>query len=228
MSKHLSKEELQTDPLLENVAKATSFFIENRTIILAVVIGVIVVTGSLIGYQYYKAALEEQAQELLAIAEGYYSLGDYDRALNGDSFELTYGFLAIANDFSGTEAGNLANYYAAVSSFKLDNIEDALTQFGKYDAPSGILGVGSISFYASILNENGSKERAAQTYIEAAEWDENEFTSPFNLLKAAEIYYALEDFETAQELTHRILTDYPNSSEVTDSHRLNGMISASL
>lgn len=228
MSKHLSKEELQTDPLLENVAKATTFFNENRTIILAVVIGIVVVVGSLIGYTYYSSSQEQQAQELLAIAEGYYSEGDFDRALNGDSFELTYGFLAIANDFSGTEAGNLANYYASVSSFKLGNIEDALSQFERYDAPNGILGVGSISFYASILKENGSLEKAAETYVEAAEWDENDFTSPYNLLEAAKIYYYLGNYEVAQELADRIIKEYPTSSEATESLRLEGMISASI
>ncbi len=228
MSNKLSKEELQTDPLLENVAKATSFFNENRTIILAVFIGLVVVIGSFVGYQYYSSSQENQAQQLLAIAEGYYTNGDFDRALNGDSFELTYGFLAIANEFSGTEAGNLANYYASVSSFKLGNIEDALAQFESYNAPEGILGVGPISFYASLLKENGSLERAADTYVEAAEWNDNEFTSPDNLLKAAETYFELGDLETAQELAQRILADYPNSLEATESLRLEGKISASL
>ncbi len=228
MSKHLSKEELQTDPLLENVAKATTFFNENRTVILAVLIGVVVVVGSLIGYQYYSASQEGQAQELLAIAEGYYSQGDFNRALNGDDFELTYGFLAIANEFSATEAGNLANYYAAVSSFKLGNIEDALTYFEMYNAPSGILGVGAVSFYASILKENGSLERAADTYVEAAEWDENEFTSPYNLLKAAEIYYELGDLDAAQETAKRIEIEFPNSAEATESQRIQGMVAASM
>lgn len=227
MSKHLSKEELQTDPLLENVAKATTFFNENRTVILSIFIGLIVVVGSFIGYKYFSEAQEQQAQELLAIAEGYYTNGDFDRALNGDSYELTYGFLAIANEFSSTEAGNLANYYAAVSSFKLGNIEDALAQFENYNAPDGILGVGPISFYASILKENGSLERAADTYIEAAEWDENEFTSPYNLLKAAEIYYELDDFDNAQEAAERIEKEFPNSIEATEALRLQGMIAAS-
>ncbi len=228
MAKHLSKEELQTDPLLENVAKATTFFNENKTIILSIIIGITVVVGSLIGYRYYSTELEQQAQELLSIAESYYSEGDYDRALNGDSFELTYGFLAIANDFSGTEAGNLANYYASVSSFKMGDIENALSYFENYDAPSGILGVGSISFYASILKENGSLEKAAKTFLDAAAWNENESTSPYNLFQAAKTYYELGNLDTAQELATQILQKYPNSPEATESMKLEGMISATM
>ena len=228
MAKHFSKEELQTDPLLENVARATTFFNKNKTIILSILISIVVVVGSFIGYKYYSTEQEQQAQELLSIAEAYYLEGDYDRALNGDSFELTYGFLAIANDFSGTEAGNLANYYASVSSFKIGDIENALSYFENYDAPSGILGVGSISFYASILKENGSLEKAAETFLDAAEWNENEFTTPYNLFRAATIYYELGNLDKAQDLATQILQKYPNSTEATESMKLEGMISTTM
>lgn len=224
MSKNLSKEELQSDPLIENVQKATAFFNENRTVILAVIIGVVVIVGSLVGYRFYSSSQEGQAQELLAIAEGYYNEGDYARALNGDDFELTYGFLAISNEFSGTDAGNLANYYASVSSFKLGNIEDALAHFEDYNPPKGILGVGPISFYASILKANGSLEKAAETYVKAAEWNENESTTPYNLQRAAETYFEAGNIAEAEVLTNRILNVYSGSAEVTEAQRLSGKI----
>ncbi len=229
MSKHLSKEELQTDPLLQNVARATTFFNENRTLIISVFIGIVVVVGSLIGYSYYINNQEQQAQELLSTAERFYSEGDYERALEGnyDGKELTFGFLAIANEFSGTEAGNLANYYASVSSFKLGNIEDALIHFEQFEMPSGILGVGSISFYASMLKENNNLEKAAKTYIKAAEWNVNESTTPYNLLEAAKIYYGLGKLEEAKQLTERIKKEFTNSSEATEAIRLDGKISIS-
>lgn len=224
MSKHLSKEELQSDPLIENYNKAANFFNENRTTILAIVISVIVVVGALVGYNYYAANQEQQAQQLLAIAEGYYSEGDYDKAINGDTFELTYGFLAIANDYSGTEAGNLAIYYAAVSSFKLGNIEDALGYLSRYDAPSGILGVGPVSFNAKLLLANGNAEKAAETFVKAANWDVNDTTTPYNLYQAAEAYFEAGNLDKAQELSERIIEEYPSSSELAGAQKLKGRI----
>ena len=224
MSKHLSKEELQTDPLIENYNKAANFFNENRTTILAILISVIVVVSALVGYNFYAANQEQQAQQKLAIAEGYYTEGDYDKAINGDSFELTYGFLAIANDYSGTEAGNLAVYYAAVSSFKLGNIEDALEYFSRYDAPKGILGVGAISFNAKLLLANGSTEKAADTFVKAANWDVNETTTPYNLYQAAEAYFEAGNFEKARELSEQIIEEYPTSSELVNAQKLQGKI----
>ena len=224
MSKHLSKEELQTDPLIENIKKASTYFTENRTTIIAIAISVIVVIGSLIGYSYYSDAQEDQAQELLATAESYYSEGDFEKALHGDDFELTYGFLAIANDYSGTEAGNLAIYYASVSSFKLGNIEDALDYLSRYDAPKGILGVGAVNFNAKLLLANGSTLKAAETFEKAANWEINEATTPFNLLKAAQTYYTAGEFTKAETLVNRILEEYPTAAEVMEAQRLEGML----
>ncbi len=227
MAKHLSKEQLESDPLIDSYNKAASFFNENRITILAIVISIIVVVGSLVGYNYYSKNQEQQAQQLLAIAEGYYSQGDFDRAINGDSFELTYGFLAIANEFSGTEAGNLATYYASVSSFKLGNIEDALDYLSRYDAPKGILGVGAISFNAKLLLANGSTELAAETFLKAANWDINDITTPYNLYRAAEAYFDAGNLERAKEIADQIIVEYPTSSELTSSQYLQGRIAAS-
>ena len=224
MSKHLTKEELQTDPLIENYNKAANFFNENRTTIIAILISVIVVVGSLVGYNFYAANQEQEAQQLLAIAEGYYTEGDYDKAINGDSFELTYGFLAISNDYSGTEAGNLAVYYAAVSSFKLGNIEEALGYLARYDAPKGILGVGPVSFNAKLLLANGSTEKAAETFVKAANWDVNDTTTPYNLYEAAEAYFKAGNYEKAQELSEQIIEEYPTSAELPNAQKLQGRI----
>lgn len=224
MAKHLTKEELQTDPLIKSYQNTVTFFNENKTTILAISISLIVVVGSLIGYNFYSASQEEQAQQLLATAEAYYIEGDYEKALNGDTFELTYGFIGIANDFSATEAGNLAIYYAAVSSFKMGDVGNAVEFITRYDAPEGILGVGPISFSAKMHQLNGDKEQAAELFLKAANWDENSSTTPFNLYKAAELYYELGSYEKASELTEQILSDYAGSSEVANAQKLQGRI----
>ncbi|MEX0608203.1 MAG: tetratricopeptide repeat protein [Balneolaceae bacterium] len=224
MSKRLSKEELESDPLIENYNRATSYLRENKPMILSLVVGAIVIVGALVGYSFYSSAQEAEAQELLAVAETYYSQGDYENALNGDEFELTYGFSQIANDFSGTNAGNIANYYASVSSFKLGNSEDALMYINRFDVPDGILGVGPIAFHANLLRVNGDHQKAAEKYLDAANWSVNATTTPFNLLKSARAYYNAEDFDRADEIASQIINEYPTSAELAESQRLKGMI----
>ena len=119
-------DDLTQDPLIQWFEKTNEYIQSNKTSIIGVAVAIVVFTGSIIGYSFYSSSQEEQAQQLLSIAEGYYAEGDYQKALDGDSFELTYGFRAIATDFSGTYAGNLASYYSAISAYQLGNIEQAI------------------------------------------------------------------------------------------------------
>ncbi|MEP1150295.1 MAG: tetratricopeptide repeat protein [Balneola sp.] len=227
MSKNFSKEELEHDPLLDKYTQAVSFFNANRTMILSLVVALVVAIGAIIGYKYYAVGQEDQAQNLLAVAEQSYSASDYQVALNGDEYTLSYGFVQIADEFSGTNAGNLATYYAAVSYFKLDNYEDALAYIQNYKHPKGIMGVGSVSFHATLLELNGSLEQAATKFEDAANWDENDSTTPFNLIKAANIYKELGNTDKVKAITSTIIEEYPDSPEATTSQKLLGTLAAS-
>lgn len=226
MSKNFSKEELEHDPLLDKYTQAVAFFNANRTMILSLLVTLIVVIGVMIGYRYYALGQEDQAQNLLAVAEQSYSASDYQAALNGDEYTLSYGFIQIADEFSGTNAGNLATYYAAVSNFKLDNHVEALGYIQEYKHPKGIMGVGSVSFHATLLKLNGSLEKAAKKYEDAAYWDTNDSTTPFNLLKAANVYKELGNMDKVESLTSTIIKDYPDSPEAAASQKLLGTLAA--
>jgi len=227
MSKNFTKEELEHDPLLDKYNETVNFFNANRTLILSLMVTLLVVIGVMIGYRFYSEGQEDKAQNLLASAEQSYTNSDYETALNGDEYTLSYGFIQIADEFSGTNAGNLASYYASVSNFKLDNFEDALAYIQGYKNPKGVMGVGSVSFHATLLKLNGSLEKAAKKYEEAANWDKNESTTPYNLMKAANIYKDLGNNEKVISITSTIIEEYPNSTEATNSRKLQGAIAAS-
>jgi tetratricopeptide (TPR) repeat protein len=227
MSKNFTKEELEHDPLLDKYNQTVNFFNANRTLILSLLVTVVVVIGVLIGYRFYSEGQEDQAQNLLATAEQSYSESNFETALNGDEYTLSYGFIQIADEFSGTNAGNLAAYYASVSNFKLDNYEEALAYIQEYKSPKGIMGVGSVSFHATLLKLNGSLEKAAKKYEEAANWDKNDSTTPFNLMKAANVYKELGNTDKVKSITTTIIEEYPDSQEATSSRKLQGALAIS-
>ncbi len=224
MSKHNTKEELEHDALIDFINKSLTFFNANKTTILSVGVTLIVVVAVLFGYNYYSSNQESKAQILLAGAENFYSQGDYQTALNGDEASYTAGFIEIATKYAGTNAGNLATYYAAVSSYKLDKNEDALSYIQNYKHVEGILGVGSLSFEGALLELNGSFDQAAQIYEKAASWDINDSTTPFNLYKAALAYKKAGNLEKTKALAAKIIQDYPNSAEFVESERLQGQL----
>lgn len=226
MSKRLSKEELESDPLIENYNRAVNFYLEHKNTIIAAAVAVIVIIGGTIGYNLYSSSQEAQAQDLLATAERYYAQGEFENALYGDEFELTYGFDQIADEFPRTKAGNMASYYAAVSSYELGDIENALLYMEEFDVPDGILGVGPVTFHAKLYLANENYEAAAEKFVEAANWNENDVTTPSNLLDAAQAYYEAGNLERADELVTQIIDEYPNSNVMVESQRLKGMIAA--
>ena len=215
-------DDLTQDPLIQWFEKTNEYIQSNKTSIIGVAVAIVVITGSIIGYSFYSSSQEEQAQQLLSIAEGYYAEGDYQKALDGDSFELTYGFRAIATDFSGTYAGNLASYYSAISAYQLGNIEQAIGYIESFEVPEGILGVGAKNLHAKLYLANDDMESAAKTFETAARWDNNEATTPDNLLSAAGLYAELGNTTKAADLVKEILTQFPSSSQESRAEFLKG------
>jgi tetratricopeptide (TPR) repeat protein len=225
MSK-LKQENMEQDVLIEYSSRFLHFYRNNKAAVWGIGIGIVAIIGLIIVYFIYSAQMQSEAENLLGTAESYYMGGEYERALYGDDQQYTLGFVQIADNYGRTNAGNLANYYAAVVFYELEQFEDALSYIERFNPPRGIMGVAPISLHAVILSELGSHEESAEKYIEAANWDENEATTPYNLMEAAISYESIGKYEKAMEQLDIILADYPNSSVYPEAERLKGTLAA--
>lgn len=226
MSRGLKKEELEQDILIEYSSRFMYYYENNKATVIGSGIGLLLAVGLITGFFWYSAQQQEEAQNLLGIAEEQMMRGNYQTALYGDENNFTLGFVQIADNYSRTDAGNLASYYAAVSEYELGNYEDALTRIQRFDVPSGIMGVAPLSFHANILTELGRFEEAGQKFIQAAEWNENSATTPSNLMEAALAFREAGDTSRAREIVNRILNEYPNSQQATEAQRFQGLLSS--
>lgn len=226
MAKKLTKEELEQDPLLQSYAKIQNTYQQNKGTIIGGSIALVLVICLGIGYVYYSTQQEQEAQQLMSSAEQYYLNGNYEMALQGSEEDFTVGFEQIINNFSRTDAANLALYYAAVSHYNLGNIDQALTYMEEYDVPDGILGVAPLSFHAVLYAELGDLEQAAQMYVRAAEWDENSSTTPYNYVQAAWAFNDVGNNEQARTYAQKVLDEYPNSSQSDQAQQLMGKLLA--
>ena len=78
---------------------------------------------------------EEKAALLLYKAEDYYRIDSFNLALNGDN--VNPGLLTIINDYKGSRAANMANFYAGICFILMSDNSSAikyLTDF-KSDSP---------------------------------------------------------------------------------------------
>lgn len=222
----MTQEELESDPLVQSAERVQIFYGQYKNEIIGGVIALLILIAGGIGYYYYAQSQERQAQQLMSQAETAFLQRDYQTALNGSEEDFTVGFEQIISNYGGTDTGNLARYYAAVCEYNLGNTEAALQYMQEYEAPEGILGVGTISFKGVLHTELGQHEQAAQSYVQAAEWDENDSTTPYNYLEAAKAYRDAGDTEQARQYANMVVDDYPNSNQVAEAERLLGLISA--
>ena len=229
MSKRFSKEELQHDALIDFYTKAFSIYHQYKKLIIWGGSAFVLIVAGLLGYFYYTQSQEQKAQRLLGVAEQHFRQGDYRVALDGSDSTLTIGFAQIADNFPFTDASNLATYYSAVCEYKLGNPEKSLDYIKDYDVPDGILGVGPISLHATLLDEVGKHEEAANMYIKASEWDENDSTTPYNLYQAASSYFQAKNYKQSRRLVEQILNQYADSDQAADAEKLKGrLLTASL
>ncbi len=225
MSKGLKKEDLEQDILIEYSSRFMYYYENNKATVLGTGLGIVLAIGLGIGFFIYSGQQEQQAQDLLGVAEQQFMMGNYETALLGDDADLTLGFVQIAENYGRTSAGNLAIYYAAVSEFELGNYEEALNRIQRFDVPRGIVGVAPISLHAIILSELDRYEEAGEMYVRAAEWNENASTTPLNLMEAALAFREAGNDTRALQLVNRILEDYPNSQQATEAKRMQGLLS---
>ncbi|MDX1619178.1 MAG: tetratricopeptide repeat protein [Balneolaceae bacterium] len=224
--RRLTKEELEQDPLIDTFEKVESFYESNKQSIIISAVALLLIIGGGLGYYYYSQSQERQAQQLMGYAENYFLQGDYQNALTGSEEDFTVGFEQIINNYSGTDAANLARYYAAVCEYNLGNTEAALQYMQSYEVPEGIMGVGPLSFHGVLLTELGRHEEAAEMYVTAAEWDQNDSTTPYNYLEAANAWHDASNIEMARQYAEIIVNEYPDSPQEPQAERLLGLIAA--
>ena len=112
----MSKQKQTHDPLNVDEALNTSeaFLLKYKNLFIGVVVAIVVIVCGIVGYNHFIGEPNElKASEALFKGEQYFGNNEFELALNGDSLGYT-GFLKIADEFSGTDAGNLANAYCGL------------------------------------------------------------------------------------------------------------------
>lgn len=225
--KHIQKEEIKEDALVTIYARIVAYLTYHYKIAIGIGVVILLAIGSLIGLYYYNQSQNHKAEVLMVDAQSYFRQGDFKKALDGDQQAITLGFAQIARKYSGTTAGNLADYYCAVCELNLGDNVKALSYIQKYEVPDGILGVGPISLKGVILSNLGQYQKSAQAFIKAANWDKNNSTTPYNLMAAARAYMKAGQLDDAQKVVAEVMNKYPDSQFMSEAEKLNGYLSAS-
>ena len=198
----------------EVLSKSEAFILKYKTPIIAIIaLIVILILGSMAYNTYVAEPKEKEAAESMYVAENLFAARDFEKALNGDGVNL--GFLQIAEDYSGTKAGNLANAYAGLSLAQLGRYEEAIESLEAFDGSDKVVAPSVAGALASCYAQTGDANKAAKSYIEAAKIADNS-VSPFYLMQAGIIYEQQGDANKALKIYEEIKNNYPTSSIAAD------------
>jgi tetratricopeptide (TPR) repeat protein len=200
---------------------ASDFLTRYRNVIAVALVGVLLIIA---GYWYYTDYIETQNKEAIDemfVAVRYFEDDSLDKALKGTTEHRGLEFLA--DEYSGTEAGNLCKYYLGLTYLKkyqvdttnarntfLDKAQENLENYSKSD---NLLAMGAYAALAFIYEEKNEFRQAAQYWRYAAAVNENSQTTPYFLMQAAKSLELAKDGEGALQIYKQIKERYPLSTE---------------
>jgi tetratricopeptide (TPR) repeat protein len=145
----------------------------------------------------------------------------YKLSLNGS--EGKFGFVKIADEYSGTDAGNLANYYAGIAYLNTGKYDEAIEYLGKFSSKDIVLSALAKGAIGDAYSQKNQPKEALENYIKASETSKNDFTTPRFLLKAGKTALALGNKEEALKYFTDIKENYDSTPEASSVDVLIGL-----
>lgn len=176
---------------------------------------IIAVVALYFGYtKLYKAPNEEKAAVALSFPQLYFSADSLNMALNGDG--KNPGFTKIAKKYSGTAAGNLANYYEGVCYMKLGDFKNAIKAFKEFDGHGTMVGSMAAGLLGEAYMESGDNAKAIESFKKATENKEDNLVTPMYLYQLGLAYQATGKTAEAIAAFKKIRDEYPRSLQARD------------
>ena len=207
-----NKTEDQFAQIEETLTRTEQFIEENQRSLMTIVGAIVAIVALFSAYQnFYIAPMEEEAQAEMYMAELYFQKDSFNLAINGDGQYL--GFLDVADDYSSTNVGQLANYYAGLCYLYTADFDNAIEYLGDFSSDDIVLSSLALGCMGDAYMELGDVDAALDAYASAVSNSSNDFTAPRYIMKQALIHDANGDTDRALNLYKSIKNDYKTSRE---------------
>ena len=210
-------------PTGQELNKQEAFFLKFRKQILIAVAALIIVVGGWAAYSNLVAGpREEKASTALAKAQDLFGQGEFQKALNGD--KTMEGFLAVAENYGGTDAANLAKAYAGLCYANMAKWKEAVTYLEDFSAPEDMMISPAITgALANAYANTGDVDKAISTFKKAAEMADskaednvNNSLAPTYMISAARLLESQNKKSEALEIYKEVKEKYVNSASSQD------------
>ena len=203
----------------ENINNREAFFMKyKKAILIAVAAIIVVIAGAFLYISQISGPREEKASTALSKGQTYFNNEMFEQAVNGDGAGFV-GFAKLADEYSGTKAGNLANLYAGLCYANLGKWAEAQKSLDAFStegdqmiSPASQAALGDAYAHLNQLDKAvDAFKKAADMADSKAEDDTNNSLSPIFLIKAGEVLESQGKKDEALKIYQDIKKKYVNS-----------------
>ncbi len=205
------------DVLAEKLSKSEEFIEKNRNWVIIIAAVLVLGVGGYFAYTYYQQKNNSEAVAAMFQAEYYFQQDSLKLALEGDGNYL--GFLEIVEDYSGTKAAELAQFYIGAAYLKQGNFEESINYLNDFNPKDIVVHGRKLCLIGDAYMELNDFENAAKFYQQAADYKSNEFFTPQYLMKAALAYEKGGDKQAAIACYETIEKQYFDSNLFQDAKK---------
>ena len=213
-------EQITDEPVInveEAFSKTEHYIEQNKKSLSIIAVAIVALVGGYFAYKnWYVAGEETKARVEMFKAEALFEKDSLDKAMNGDVKTGSIGFAQIADDYSITPSGNLAEYYLGICYLRKGQYQEAIEHLEEFNSKDQIVAPIATGAIGDANMELGKTDEAISFYIKAAEQSTNKFSTPIYLKKAAMANEEKKNYSDAVKLYERIKNEYAETSEGRD------------
>ena len=209
------------DSLDQGASKTEAWVAKNQKWIFIVVGAIALLT---IAYLLYDKFIEEPKEDLAANemyqAQQYFTQAVDAPTASDSLFNLSLkggegklGFLGIIENHKGTDAANLAHYFAGMAYLNTGKYKEAVQHLEEFKTKDEILNAMATGAIGDAFAQLGKNNDALEYYAKAAKASDDELTTPRFLFKAGTIALILNKKEDALKYFKEIKEKYEASAE---------------
>lgn len=207
----LTRRELkERDEITTTLEKALAIAYERRKEIIAVVVAIVVIAGSVVGYRVFAASRKASSQNMLAAAIKVFNDKVAIAADKERNEKAIAEFQKVAGAYPALPAGQIARYYIALSREALGDkaaaVQDLELLSGSADP--AIRGIAAYAL-AGIHKSHGENQKAIDIYKRLL--DEGGYSKAALLFDLAKLYQGIGQMDAAREAYQRVVDEFQDS-----------------
>ena len=203
----------------EIIAKAQDFWTRYQKQITVVLAVVVLAVGGWYAYKNFIVKPNtEKAVDAMFKAEEYYRMDSLQRALNGDG--INWGFVRVIKEYGGTDAGNLAHFYAGDCYLRTGDFNNAVKHLKEFSTSEKQVQARAYKLLGDAYSELGNNEDAISNYKKSANhFPEDIHNAAEALLFAALVADKNGKTNEAIEIFKDIKERFPNTQAYNESEK---------